>query len=60
MSTGEIDPGSVESRLHPGLHLTGELVDVDGICGGYNLQGAWSKGILAGRSAAAAERRVGH
>ena len=60
VSAGEIDPASMESRLHPGLHLTGELVDVDGICGGYNLQWAWSTGILAGRSAAAAERRVGH
>ncbi len=31
-----------------GLYLTGEILDVDGICGGYNLQWAWSSGILAG------------
>ena len=49
----EIDPNTMESKLHPGLYFTGEVVDVDGRCGGYNLQWAWSSGILAGRSAAA-------
>ncbi|WP_321016981.1 NAD(P)/FAD-dependent oxidoreductase, partial [Hungatella effluvii] len=33
------------------LFLAGEILDVDGICGGYNLQWAWSSGILAGRNA---------
>ena len=41
----------MESEYVEGLYLTGELLDVDGICGGYNLQWAWSTGILAGRSA---------
>lgn len=49
----EVDPETMESRLHPGLYFTGEVLDVDGRCGGYNLQWAWSSGILAGRSAAA-------
>lgn len=43
---------SMESRLVPGLYLAGELLDVDGACGGYNLQWAWSSGFLAGVHAA--------
>ena len=39
----------MESRKHPGLFLAGELLDVDGRCGGYNLQWAWTSGYLAGR-----------
>jgi len=38
----------MESKLINGLYLAGEILDVDGICGGYNLQWAWSCGILAG------------
>lgn len=40
-----------ESLLVPGLFFTGELLDVDGRCGGYNLQWAWTSGYLAGKSA---------
>lgn len=47
----EFDPSSMESRLVPGLYACGEVLDVDGDCGGYNLQWAWSSGHLAGRSA---------
>ena len=43
---------NLESKLIPGLYLTGEMVDVDGKCGGYNLQWAWTSGYAAGRSAA--------
>ena len=43
---------SMESRLCRGLYFAGELLDVDGKCGGYNLQWAWSSGYLAGKSAA--------
>lgn len=50
-ATGEIDGYSMESRISKGLYLCGELVDVDGTCGGYNLQWAWSSGYLAGISA---------
>lgn len=43
---------SMESAIVPGLYFAGELLDVDGACGGYNLQWAWSSGCLAGRHAA--------
>lgn len=48
----EVHPRTLESRKMPGLYLTGELLDVDGICGGYNLQWAWASGFAAGRAAA--------
>ncbi|MCD8097170.1 MAG: NAD(P)/FAD-dependent oxidoreductase, partial [Lachnospiraceae bacterium] len=48
---------SMESALVPGLYLAGELLDVDGECGGYNLQWAWTSGRLAGRAAAEKERK---
>ncbi len=40
---------SMESKLVPGLFITGELTDIDGTCGGYNLQWAWSSGAAAGK-----------
>lgn len=49
--TSEFDHQTMESRLVPGLYACGEVLDVDGDCGGYNLQWAWSSGRLAGRSA---------
>lgn len=42
----EIDLSSMESKKIPSLYLIGELVDIDGICGGYNLQWAWSSGAV--------------
>jgi hypothetical protein len=48
----EIDPDTMESRLVPGLYFTGELLNMDGKCGGYNLQWAWSSGLAAGKAAA--------
>ncbi|MCI2082543.1 MAG: NAD(P)/FAD-dependent oxidoreductase [Bacteroidales bacterium] len=51
VSTAEIIPKSMESRLVPGLYFAGELLDIDGDTGGYNLQVAFSTGALAGRSA---------
>ncbi len=47
--TAHFDPETLESRIVPGLFACGELLDVDGDCGGYNLQWAWSSGRLAGR-----------
>ena len=44
----EVNPRTMESKKRKGLYLAGELLDVDGICGGYNLQWAWSTGALAG------------
>lgn len=48
----EVDPSTMESRIVPGLYITGEALDVDAHTGGYNLQIAWSTGHLAGVSAA--------
>ncbi|MFH1686307.1 MAG: NAD(P)/FAD-dependent oxidoreductase [bacterium] len=48
----EIDPRTMASRLIPNLYFAGEVIDVDGSTGGYNLQAAFSTGWLAGRSAA--------
>ena len=50
--TSEIHSKTMESLYQDGLYLVGELLDVDGICGGYNLQWAWSTGYLAGTYAA--------
>ncbi len=43
---------SLESKLQPGIFFAGEVIDVDGPCGGYNLQWAWSSGAVAGKGAA--------
>ena len=51
MLTGEFDPETMESKLVPGLYACGEVLDIDGQCGGYNLQWAWSSGRCAGLSA---------
>lgn len=48
----EINETTMESRCVNGLYLAGEILDVDGECGGYNLQWAWSSGYLAGLHAA--------
>lgn len=47
--TREFDARTLESRLAPGLFVCGEVLDIDGDCGGYNLQWAWSSGYLAGK-----------
>lgn len=49
----EFSPQTLESLLVPGLYACGELLDVDGDCGGYNLMWAWVSGLVAGRAAAA-------
>ena len=51
IETSEFDNTTMESRLVKGLYACGEVLDVDGDCGGYNLQWAWSSGRLAGLSA---------
>lgn len=55
VKTAEVDSQTMESKLVKGLYLTGELLDVDGICGGYNLHFAWATGTLAGVTAAEEE-----
>jgi predicted Rossmann fold flavoprotein len=44
----EVDPTTMESRLVPGLHFAGEVLDIDGVTGGFNFQAAWTTGFLAG------------
>ena len=50
VDTREINPDTMESLLVKGIYFAGEIVDVDGICGGYNLQWAWSSAYVAGSS----------
>jgi predicted Rossmann fold flavoprotein len=47
----ELHSDTLESKLVKGLYFTGEIIDIDGLCGGYNLQWAWSSAYLAGKSA---------
>lgn len=54
ISVKEVNPGTMESKLIPGLYFAGEILDVDAHTGGYNLQIAFSTGALAGNSAATA------
>ncbi len=48
----EVDPNTMMSRKHPGLYFGGEILNVDGITGGYNFQHAWTSGFIAGKSIA--------
>jgi predicted Rossmann fold flavoprotein len=54
----EADPRTLESRKTEGLYLAGEILDLDGPCGGYNLQWAFASGALAGMSAARSRFRL--
>jgi len=51
----EVNPKTMESRLSPGLHFVGEILDVDGRIGGFNFQWAWATGKVAGRAIALQE-----
>ena len=53
VDVADVFPETLESRLAPGLFFAGEILDIDGDCGGFNLQWAWSSGHLAGMGAAA-------
>ena len=48
LERNEEDPERLESRLQPGLHFIGEVLDLDGLIGGYNFQAAWSTGWRVG------------
>lgn len=52
ISLKEINPSTMESKLVKGLYFAGEVLDLDALTGGFNLQIAWSTGHLAGESAA--------
>ena len=47
---GEVNFKTMESRICPGLYFGGELLDIDGITGGFNFQSAWTTGWLAGKA----------
>jgi predicted flavoprotein YhiN len=49
---GEVNFKTMESRICPGLFFAGEVLDIDGITGGFNFQAAWTTGWIAGRSMA--------
>ena len=51
VATNEVEPRTMASRLVPGLYFAGEILDVDGFTGGFNLQAAWCTGRLAGETA---------
>ena len=51
LSIKEFNPQSLESKMVPGFYACGEVLDIDGLCGGYNLQWAWSSGYVAGQHA---------
>ncbi|MFA4845905.1 MAG: NAD(P)/FAD-dependent oxidoreductase, partial [Patescibacteria group bacterium] len=48
VSLSEVNPSTMESTLCPGLFFAGEILDVDGYTGGFNLQASWATGRLAG------------
>ena len=52
VSCESFHPDTMESKIHPGLYATGELLNVDGDCGGFNLMFAFATGIIAGENAA--------
>lgn len=50
VNTKNVDPDTLESKLVPNLYFTGEILDVDGMCGGFNLQWAWSSAYVVATS----------
>ena len=57
VDVSQVNPRTMESFLCPGLYFAGEILDIDGACGGYNLQFAWSTGAVAGQCAALDKER---
>ena len=49
ISLDEVDPHTLQSQVVPGLYFAGEVLDIDGITGGFNFQAAWTTGALAGQ-----------
>lgn len=52
INTNEVHSKTLESKIIKGIYIVGEILDIDGDCGGYNLQWAWSSGYIAGEKAA--------
>ena len=53
IALAEVDLNTMESKQHPGLYLAGEVLNVDGVTGGFNFQHAWASGMAVARSIAA-------
>ena len=53
VALSNLDPNTLESKRHPGLYFAGEVLDIDAITGGFNLQAAWTTGAVVARSIAA-------
>ena len=51
IDTKHVNPETLESNKIPGLYFAGEVLDVDGLCGGFNLQWAWASGYVAAKNA---------
>ena len=56
ISLQSVDSSTLESKVCPNLYFAGELLDIDGITGGFNLQAAWTTGYVAGTAAATHSR----
>ena len=50
VTLSEVDVNTMQSKIQPGLFFAGEILDVDGITGGFNFQHAWTSGWIAGRA----------
>ena len=53
ITLSEVDPNTMQSRIQPGIYFAGEVLDIDGITGGFNFQNAWTSGWIAAKSIAA-------
>ena len=49
ISLHQINPNTMESKIHKGLYFCGEILDIDGVTGGFNFQSAWTTGYIAGK-----------
>ena len=49
ISLDQVDPHTLESKVVPGLFFAGEILDIDGVTGGFNFQAAWTTGFVAGK-----------
>ena len=52
VALGNLDPATLESKRHPGLYFAGEVLDIDAITGGFNLQAAWTTAFTVARAIA--------
>ena len=50
VALSNVNPSTIECRLHPGLYFAGEVLDVDAITGGFNLQAAWTMAYVVAKS----------